>query len=406
MGRINPFAFLCVFAPTGCVYAHFASKYFLGFFAASAYNDRGSRTRIESSPSMIVVDAHEDIAYNAVAHGRDYLRPVGEKRRVEAEQGDNRAGTVTLGLPDALLGRVAVTFATLFVAPKSGDGAPWDALCYETPREAYDLALKQWDYYQRLFDETERIRPILTEGDLDDVLDTWSDGKEMAEHKQGFVLLMESADPILEPKQFEEWYERGVRIVGPAWQATRYCGGTGQPGALTPLGRELLDVMAPLNAILDLSHMAEESFLEALDRYDGVMIASHSNPRRFRTSDRHLSDDMIRRLAERDGVMGIVLFNSFLSNTWKKGDPKSDLPLTIVLDAIDYVCQITGSSAHVGIGSDFDGGFGSESTPDGLDTVTDLWSIGTALRERGYTEADIAAIMGGNMLRKLREALP
>ena len=58
--------------------------------------------------------------------------------------------------------------------------------------------------------------------------------------------------------------------------------------------------MASFNAILDLSHMAEDSFLEAIDRYEGVMIASHSNPRRFRNSDRHLSDEMIRRLAERD----------------------------------------------------------------------------------------------------------
>src|SRR5690606_9455364 len=123
---------------------------------------------------------------------------------------------------------------------------------------------------------------------------------EMAQHRQGLVLLMENADPILEPRQFEEWYERGVRIVGPAWEGTRYCGGTGQPGGLTAVGRELLEVMASFNAILDLSHMAEQSFLESLDLYEGILIASHSNPRRFRNTDRHLSDTMIRRLAERD----------------------------------------------------------------------------------------------------------
>jgi membrane dipeptidase len=235
---------------------------------------------------------------------------------------------------------------------------------------------------------------------------TWETDKDILEHRQGLVLLMENADPILEPKQLEEWYDRGVRIVGPAWAGTRYSGGTGQPGPLTDLGRELLDNMVSMNALLDLSHMAEAAFLEAVDRYDGQIIASHSNPRHFVNSDRHLSDEMIRRLVERDGVMGIVLYNRFLKQGWLKTDGKSAVPLSIPLDAIDYVCQIAGSAAHVGIGSDFDGGFGAESIPDGIETVTDLWYIGEALRSRGYSEDDIAAILGGNMLRKLRQSLP
>ncbi len=164
--------------------------------------------------------------------------------------------------------------------------------------------------------------------------------------------------------------------------------------------------MMSFNAVLDLSHLAEEACLQALDRYEGIIIASHSNPRRFRDTDRHLTDQIIHRLAEHDGVMGIVLYNRFLSNDWRGGDPKSDVPLVVVADAIDYVCQLTGSAAHVGIGSDFDGGFGTESIPEGLDTVTDLMNIGTLLRSRGYTEADIEAVLSGNMLRKLRQALP
>jgi membrane dipeptidase len=216
---------------------------------------------------------------------------------------------------------------------------------------------------------------------------------------------MEGADPILEPKQFEEWYERGVRIVGTSWQATRYAGGTGEPGGLTDLGRELLEIMADFNAILDLSHMAEQACMESLDRYEGIVIASHSNPRHFCNTDRHLTDEAIRRLAERDGVMGIVLYNRFLTNDWKKGDPRSKVPLATVIAAIDYVCQLTGSASHVGIGTDFDGGFGVESIPEGLDTVGDLLEIGKALRAKGYAEADIEAVLGANMLRKLRQAL-
>lgn len=359
--------------------------------------------------SPIVVDAHEDIAYAALNFGRDYRRAAYATRRMEAEQYEVLPnGQATLGLPDALLGRVAIAFSTLFVAPRTGASAddPFDRMRYETAAQAQRLALEQYDYYQRLQDESGRVRLIRTRADLDAVLATWADGTEQADHQQGLVLLMENADPIREPAQFEEWYDRGVRIVGPAWSISRYSHGTGYPGGLTDLGRELLDVMANFNAILDLSHMAEQSYLEAVDAYEGVIIASHSNPRKFRNTDRHLSDDMIRRLAERDGVMGIVPYNRFLSETWQPGDRKADVPLSVVLAAVDHVCQVTGSAQHVGIGSDFDGGFGVASIPEGLDTVTDLLTIGDHLRTRGYAESDIEAILGGNWLRKLRQTLP
>ncbi len=357
---------------------------------------------------MLIVDAHQDIAYNALCYGRDYRRSALETRWRETDPAVlKRRGSATIGLPDALLGRVGVVFGTLFVAPDDGDpSAPWAAFTYKTPQDAYRLALQQADYYERLADETDKVRLIRTATDLDAVIASWAAGTDIADHKQGLVCLMENADPIIEPRQFEEWYERGVRIVGPAWEATRYSGGTGQPGPLTALGYELLEVMASFNAILDLSHMAEKACLQALDVYPGVIIASHSNPRKFRNTDRHLTDAIIRQLAEREGVMGIVLYNRFLSDTWSSGDRKTDVPLSVVADAVDYVCQLTGSAAHVGIGSDFDGGFGMESIPDGLDTVTDLSKIGTLLSTRGYSPADVEAVMGGNMLRQLRRALP
>jgi membrane dipeptidase len=356
---------------------------------------------------MIVVDAHEDIAYNAVCYGRDYRINAWEKRRIEAGTDvAETAGEATIGLPDAILGRVAIVFATLFVAPARPKPTPWDRLQYTDPQEAYRLASQQIDYYRSIADECERAVIIETQADLDAVLATWETGKDFLDHRHGLVLLMENADPIVEPKQFEEWYERGVRIVGPAWTGTRYSGGTGQPGPLTDLGHELLDNMAGLNAVLDLSHMAEIAFLEALECYEGQIIASHSNPRHFVNSDRHLSDEMIRRLADRDGVMGIVLYNRFLREGWLKADGKAAVPFSVPLDAIDYVCQLTSSASHVAVGSDFDGGFGAESIPDGIETVTDLWYLGEALRGRGYSEDDVAAILGGNMLRKLRQALP
>ncbi len=355
---------------------------------------------------MIIVDAHQDIAYNAVSFKRDYALPAYKTRRQEPIT-KPPPGRATLGLPDALLGRVAVAFATLFIVPAD---SPFSDDQHE-PRyrdagEAHELALTQIDYYERMVGENERVRLIHTAADLDAVLATWADGTAITEHVQGLVLLMEGADPIQEPKRFEEWYERGVRIVGPAWKQTRYSAGTGEPGTLTPLGYELLETMMGLNAILDTSHLAERAFFQAVERYEGAIIASHSNPRKFRDSDRNLSDEMIRLLAERDGVMGIVLYNPFLHPTWRTGDNRSEVPFTTILDAIDHVCQVTGSAQHVGMGSDLDGGFGAESIPQGMDTVGDLWWITQGLARRGYTPTDIEAIAGGNFLRKLREALP
>ena len=350
---------------------------------------------------MIILDAHQDIAFNTQIFERDYRQSAMTHRDHEA--GLNRPAAM-LGLPDALLGRVALVFSTLFAIPERAALPGIDEIGYQTPQEAYQQALKQMDYYQRLSDEDGRIRLVRTQGDLEAVLSTWDAGTDSSDHVQGLVILMEGADPIIEPQQFEEWYERGVRVVGTAWRSTRYSGGTGEPGGLTPAGRDLLDIMAHYNAILDLSHMAEQAFYESVDSYAGPLIASHSNPRRFCNSDRHLSDEMIRRLAERDGVIGVVLYNRFLNQMWKTGDRPLSLP--VVLDAIDYICQVVGDAQHVGIGSDFDGGFGANSTPEPFETVGDLAEIATGLRQRGYKETHIEQIMSDNMLRKLRECLP
>ncbi|MGB1287859.1 MAG: dipeptidase [Aggregatilineales bacterium] len=352
---------------------------------------------------MLIIDAHQDIAYNALGYRRDYRQSALTHR--DREQGAYPVPTI--GLPDALLGRVGIVFATLFVAPEGGMSwsLPGANIDYKDGREAYTKALHQMDYYQRLGDEEERIRLLRDSSDLEAVLTSWDDGKTSGEHRQGLVILMEGADPIREPQQFEEWYERGVRIVGLAWTATRYSGGTGAPGGLTGAGYDLLDVMAHHNAILDVSHMAEQAFMESLDRYEGLIIASHSNPRRFCESDRHLSDAMIRLLAERDGVMGVALYNRFLKKGWSYGDAKNAVTLSDVADVIDHVCQITGSAAHIGIGSDFDGGFGAASIPAELDTVGDLLLIADVLRGRGYDDANIAAILGDNWLRPLRACL-
>jgi membrane dipeptidase len=358
----------------------------------------------------LIVDAHEDLAWNALTFGRDYSRSALATRQAERNSAAPvHNGNSLLGLPEYLLGHVAVVFGTLFVSPLHRKQGEWDALTYAGVREAHRRYAGQLDYYDQLVDEHEQFTLIRGRSDLEAVLATWQ-GDDLAKRRVGLVPLMEGADGIREPKEAEWWMERGVRIVGLAWAATRYAGGTGEPGPLTPEGRRLLEVIADLGLILDLSHASDEAFLEALERFEGTVLASHANPRaRMQGTnypERFLTDEMILRLAERGGVIGIVPFNRFLKAGWESSDGKQAVTLEAVAAMIDHVCQVTGSAAHVGIGSDFDGGFGVESAPAEIDTVADLQLIGPALRARGYSEKDVAGVLGQNWIELLRRGLP
>ncbi|MCS6963955.1 membrane dipeptidase [Thermoflexus sp.] len=356
---------------------------------------------------MLIVDAHEDLAWNARSFGRDYTQSAYVTReREEGTEIPRLNGRCMLGLPEWLAGGVAVIFGTIFVMPARRARSPLERV-YRTPEEAYVEGMTQLDYYEHLADAHPRFCLINTRRDLEAVLETWkAPFPDPDPRRIGIVRLMEGADPIRRPEEVEVWYERGVRIIGLAWGATRYAGGTGEPGPLTDEGRRLLKAMQELSIILDLSHMAERSFFEALDRYEGPVIASHSNPQAVAPGDRQLSDGMIRALADRDGVIGVVLHNGMLKKGWTRGDPKEAVTIWDAVRAIDYICQRVGDARHVGIGSDFDGGFGAESAPAEFDTVADLPKIAQALREAGFAEADIEAVMSGNWLRILRKGLP
>ena len=105
-------------------------------------------------------------------------------------------------------------------------------------------------------------------------------------------------------------------------------------------------------------------------------------------------------------MVGTVLFNAFLQVGWKKTDGREHITLEHLVAHIDHICQLAGDAYHVGIGSDFDGGFGLESVPNGINTVADLQKTAPLLGERGYTENDIAAILGENFINHLKKNLP
>ena len=346
---------------------------------------------MSSSKYPIIVDAHEDLAYNAQSHGRDLLKPAVEARK------SGSAGGATTSFPDLLEGNVRIVFGTLWVNPCTSQFKTKP--CYSTAEEAHVQAKEQLDYYKAL-EKKGVISIIRNKRELENVL-------RSERTKIGVVVLMEGADPIRTPSEAKEWYKDGLRIIGLAWGETRYAGGTKAPGPLTKEGRELLKEMESSGYILDFTHFSEESYLEALDLFDGPVIASHSNTRKYCPTDRHLSDEMIRRIASKNGVIGTVLYNAFLDGNWAKGSPKSGVTLSQVVKNIVHVSKITGSKEHSGIGSDFDGGFGYESIPLELNTAADLRKIGDALKSEGnFSEEEVTGVLSGNFLRILRQALP
>lgn len=361
----------------------------------------------------LIIDSHQDLAYNMLSFGRDYTRSALETRRLEANTSiPDRNGDCIVGWPEYQRGQVAAVFATLFASPakvKEPHDKVWYA-DYETAHRAYR---DQIIVYRRLVDShPDKFRLVATAKELDSVIGEWSkpvvDGQG---HPVGLIYLMEGADGIRSPHELSEWYDMGLRLVGLAWAGTRYCGGTGDPGPLTPEGRELIAAMADYNFVLDLSHMDEAAALESLDRYEGPVMATHSNCAALMKgadTNRHLPDHVIEGLIERDGVIGIIPLNSFLKPGWirKNGSRREEVPLDVVIAHIDHICQMAGDSLHAAIGSDFDGGFGLQSIPPELDTIADLQKIAAGLVARGYSESDAENVLGGNWLRFLRRNLP
>ena len=358
---------------------------------------------------MLIVDAHQDLAWNVLTFDRDYTLSAAETRRRE-RGGDApiHNGDTLLGWPDYQRGRVAVVFSTLFAAPARRKLGSWDVQYYLERSEAGTLYHAQIDVYHRLVeDHPDKFRLLRTQDELHEHLAEWE--LETASPPVGLVILMEGAEAVDSPSELGEWWERGVRIIGPAWAGTRFCGGTGEPGPLTKAGYDLLEGMADVGFSLDISHMDEKAVLQALDVYSGPIIASHSNSATLlegHDSNRFLSDRVIHGLIERQAVIGIVPFNSFLLPGWQERDGRHLVTLDYVIAQIDYICQMAGDARHVGLGSDFDGGFGLQQTPAEIDTVADLGKLAPLLLKKGYTEEDVTSVLGRNWITCLENSLP
>ncbi len=234
------------------------------------------------------------------------------------------------------------------------------------------------------------------------------------------------------------FYELGARYMTLThFTNTPWADSSGQPPAhngLTAFGREVVREMNRIGMMVDISHAAEKTFWDALEASTAPVIASHSSCRVFSNHPRNLSDDMLRALAKKGGVVHINFYNPYLddgfrerSDAWTKqraarADAASALPprrrsaeerklnaeriaalgrvpLARLLDHFDHAVKIAGID-HVGLGSDFDGS--ADQLPEGMEDISKIPNLVRGLMERGYSDADIEKILGGNTLRVMR----
>jgi membrane dipeptidase len=354
---------------------------------------------------MLIIDAHLDLAWNALQWNRDLQTSVHTIRARESALTGAGRGQGTVALPEMRTGRISLCFATLLAR---STGRALQNLDYSSPLQAYAIAQGQLAYYRSL-EKAREVRLIKNSVELDGLMASW-EGWETAptplQPVPGLVISMESADPIQSPGDLMAWRDAGVRIIGPAhYGPGRYAGGTSTELGLTLPGKDLLREMQQLDIILDLAHFSDQAFWEALNLFDGVVLASHNNCRTLVPHQRQFDDRQIHAIIERNGVIGVALDNWMLRFGWVRGG-KDNGPVRLmdVVNHIDHICQLAGNSQHAAIGSDLDGGFGREQSPADLDTIADLQKIPDLLSGRGYQDEDIAAIMHGNWLRLLHHA--
>lgn len=358
-----------------------------------------------------IFDSHLDLAWNALYWGRDLTAELADINAAESSMADSPArGRATVSLPELRRAGVAVCLATVLARVKPGDhpadGCNRLSVDYPTREAAFAIAQGQLAYYG-LLEKHGQVTILHTAEDLTAHWERWLNGPRAAS-PIGLILAMEGADPIVDPAQAEAWWGQGMRSVSLAhYGRSRYAVGTGASGPLSPDGRKLLAEFGRLGMVLDVSHLSEPGFDQALDCFGGPVMASHNNCRALVPGDRQLSDDQLKRLIERDGVIGVVMDAWMLLPGWQRGHRSRErVGIEAVADHVDHICQLAGNARHVAIGSDLDGGYGTEQTPRGLESVADLQKLAGLLADRGHADRDVDAILYANWLDFFGRHLP
>jgi membrane dipeptidase len=310
----------------------------------------------------IVVDAHCDTL----------LRMVERDERLDSAGGH-------LDLPRLLASPVALQWFAVYVEPGLGEDRGL--------RRALQMIGRFW---QEMEAHADRLRPVRTVEDLEALDD---------EHV-GALLTLEGGDILGDtPELLDLLFRLGVRALMLTWNGrNRLADGAGDAtsgGGLSALGREVVARAQALGVLLDVSHLADAAFWDLLGRTQGPVVASHSNARAVTAHPRNLSDDMIRAIAQRGGVIGINFHAGFLT-------AEGPASLDDLFRHMDHLLAVGGEDA-VGFGSDYDG---IPQAPVGLPDVAAFGELLEAMARRGFPTRVIEKVAGENFRRVLRATLP
>jgi membrane dipeptidase len=362
----------------------------------------------------LIFDVHLDLSYNAIDFNRDLRWTQERLRRRELGMKDHVfRGRSTVCFPEMRRGRVGLCVATQ-IARSVDYFARMPG--WASPEQARAQTAGQLAWYREMEACGELVQ-IRSRGELDRHVASWLAAPAALPATAaaggppiGYVLSLEGADSIVSFRHLEQSYAEGLRALGPVHYGPGVYGmGTDAEGQLTPRGRELLRELERLGIILDVTHLCDESLRDALDHYSGPLWASHSNCRTLANWNRQFTDEQIKELIGRGCVFGMAFDAIMMVHGWThmRSKPEDfDLKIEKICEHIDHICQLAGNARHVGIGSDLDGGFGTEQTPLDLDSIADLGRLGGLLAARGYSAADIEGFYYGNFVSFLRQALP
>jgi membrane dipeptidase len=296
---------------------------------------------------------------------------------------------------------VVATQIARYVAPGNPLGG------WHSPEQAWAQTQAQLSWYKTMEQEKEMVQ-VNDLASLEKHMDLWNMPNKEERKPIGYILSLEGADSMITVDYLETAWRYGLRAVGPAhYGPGRYANGTDATGKMNKNGLDLLKKMDELNIILDVTHLCDDTFWQALDNFNGNIWASHNNCRALVNHNRQFSDDQIKALIQRGAVIGGAFDAWMIVPGWVRGQSTPEnMHCTIekVIDHLDHICQIAGNALHIGIGSDLDGAFGKEQSPYDLETIADLQKIPSLLKNRGNSDEEINNVMHGNWLRFLRNA--
>jgi membrane dipeptidase len=335
-----------------------------------------------------------------------------------------------ISLDKAKAGNLGAEFFSIWVEPETNQG--------NFARHTLDLIDSVYEQAAR---HPDRMMMAFSVADIE---------RAHREHKLAALMGIEGGHSVENDIHLlRDYYRLGVRYMTLSWSNTNEfadsSGDINNPkvehhNGLTEGGKQIVLEMNRLGMLVDISHVADKTFWDAIAVSKAPVIASHSSARALTNHPRNMTDDMLRAVAKNGGVVQVNFYNAFVDENYRKaaeaqtkerdaavktytdklkaeGKTPTYLdserierewaakiprpPLSSLIDHIDHIAEVAGVD-HVGLGSDFDGVSGA--TPEGIDSAADLPKITQALLDRGYSADDIRKILGGNILRVLGEA--